>query len=54
MGEASDHLQILQKSESADSFFDFKEKFKPCSGFLNHKYGDFLILIRVIVVHPIW
>jgi hypothetical protein len=32
-----------------NSFFDFKEIFKPCSGFLNHEYGDSSILMRVRV-----
>ncbi len=31
------------------SFFDFKEIFKPCSGFLNCECGDPSILIRVRV-----
>ncbi len=31
------------------SFFDLKEMFfLPCPGFLNHEYGDFLILMRFI------
>jgi hypothetical protein len=32
-----------------NSFFDFKEIFKPCSGFLNREYGDSSILMRVRV-----
>ncbi len=32
------------------SFFDFNEKFLPCSGVFNHGFGDFLILMRVILV----
>jgi hypothetical protein len=32
------------------SFFHLKEKFWPCSGFPNHGYGDFLILVRVMFI----
>jgi hypothetical protein len=32
------------------SFFDFKEKFLPCSGVFNHAFGDFLTLMRVLLV----
>jgi len=30
----------------------WKEKFKPCSGFLNHPCGDFLILMRITNSSP--
>jgi hypothetical protein len=32
-----------------NSFFDFKEIVRPCSGFLNRQYGDSSILMRVRV-----
>jgi hypothetical protein len=37
------------KSLTGSLSFNFKEKFWPCSFFLDHEYEDFLILMRVIV-----
>jgi hypothetical protein len=31
------------------SFYDSEKFFEPCSGFPNCEYGDFLILIEVIL-----
>jgi hypothetical protein len=35
------------KSLSGSLSLTYKEKFQPCSGFLNCEYGDFLMLMRV-------
>jgi hypothetical protein len=38
------------KSLSGSLSLTYKEKFQSCSGFLNCEYGDFLMLMRVLII----